>query len=154
MPGARADNRVVRRNGFLAVLAGGGALAIFPPAIMHAWGGRHVELSGGVHLWAVGSSALLATVAGFALSVAGKRRRDARPALVGTAFTVMAALLVVHGLATPFVFTGMNGVVALTGAATLPVGGAILTLAAFPTVRASIATSTGSSDSRRCSWSA
>ncbi|MBA2460636.1 MAG: HD-GYP domain-containing protein [Actinobacteria bacterium] len=47
----------------------------------------------------------------------------------------MAALLVVHGLATPYVFTGMNGVVALTGAATLPVGGAILALAAFPTVR-------------------
>jgi putative nucleotidyltransferase with HDIG domain len=117
------------------MLAAGGALAIFPPAFMHAWGGRPVELSGDVHLWAVGSSALLATIAGFALAFAGKRRRDARPALVGTAFTVMAALLVVHGLATPFVFTGMNGVVALTGAATLPVGGAILALAAFPTVR-------------------
>jgi len=47
--------------------------------------------------WAIGASALVATVAGLALAVAGKRRHDARPALVGTAFTVMASLLVVHG---------------------------------------------------------
>jgi hypothetical protein len=54
--------------------------------------------------------------------------------LVGTAFTVMAALLFVHGLASPGVLVGMNGVVSLTGAATLPVGGAILVLAAVPGV--------------------
>ena len=58
----------------------------------------------------------MATAAGFALSAAGRRRRDA------------------HGLARPGVLVGMNGVVALTGAGTLPVGGAILVLAAFPGV--------------------
>jgi putative nucleotidyltransferase with HDIG domain len=125
----------VRRDTFIPALAAGGALAIFPPAALHFWGGQQVALSSTFHFWAVGASALVATVAGFALAVAGKRREDARPALVGSAFTVMAALLVVHGLASPGVITGMNGVVALTGAATLPAGGAILALAAFPSVR-------------------
>ena len=119
----------------MPVLAAGGALAIFPPAALHFLGGRQVELSSTFHFWAVGASALVATVAGFALAVAGKRRNDARPALVGTAFTVMASLLVVHGLASPGVIAGMNGVGALTGAATIPAGGAILALAAFPGIR-------------------
>lgn len=129
------DRPEVRRDTFVPVLAAGGALAIFPPAVIHFWGAEKVSFSGTVHFWAVGASALVATIAGFALAQAGKRRHDARPALVGTAFTVMAALLVVHGLASPGVLTGMNGVVSLTGAATLPVGGAILALAAFPGVR-------------------
>ena len=44
----------------------------------------------------------------------------------------MASLLVVHGLASPGFIVEMNGVVALTGAATLPVGGVILALSAWP----------------------
>ena len=40
----------------------------------------------------------------------------------------MSALLAVHGLVTPGVLVGQNGVVALTGAATLPVGAAVLAL--------------------------
>ena len=40
----------------------------------------------------------------------------------------MAALLAVHGLVTPGVLVGKNGVIALTGAATLPVGAAVLAL--------------------------
>ena len=55
--------------------------------------------------------------------------------LVGTAFTVMASLLLVHGFASPGFIVEMNGVVALTGAATLPVGGVILALSALPTAR-------------------
>ena len=55
--------------------------------------------------------------------------------LVGTAFTVMASLLLVHGFASPGFIVEMNGVVALTGAATLPVGGLILALSALPTTR-------------------
>ena len=62
----------------------------------------------------------------------GARRRDSRSVLVGTAFSAMAALLVVHGLATPGILVGFNGVVAFSGAATLPVGGAVLALAALP----------------------
>ncbi len=126
----------MRRNDlFVPFAVAAGAVAIFPPALMHAWGDQPVEFSSAFHFWAVGASALVATIAGFALAWAGKRRHDARPALVGTAFTVMAALLVVHGLATPYFLVGENGVSSLTGAGTLPVGGAILALAAFPTVR-------------------
>ena len=45
----------------------------------------------------------------------------------------MASLLLVHGLASPGFIVEMNGVVSLTGAATLPVGAVILALAAWPT---------------------
>jgi HD domain len=122
------------RPGAIPFLTAAGATAILPPALLHYTTGQNVSLSGDTHFWAVGVSALVATAAGIALSVAGRRRRDARPVLVGTAFTVMAALLFVHGLASPGVLVGMNGVVSLTGAATLPVGGAILVLAAVPGV--------------------
>ena len=44
-------------------------------------------------------------------------------------------LLVVHGLATPGLLVGMNGVVAFSGGATLPVGGALLVLATLPSLR-------------------
>src|SRR5918999_1800549 len=125
----------MRKDSFVHLAVSAGAVAALPPALMPAFGSAQVAFTGGFHFWAVGLSALVATVAGFALAIAGKRRGDARPALVGTAFTVMGALLVVHGLATPYFVVGLNGVSSLTGAATLPVGGAILALAAFPTVR-------------------
>jgi hypothetical protein len=88
-----------------------------------------------VHFIGVGLSAVAATFAAFALTLVGVRRKDARVVLVGTAFTAMAALLAIHGLATPNVIIGYNGVIALTGAATLPVGGAVLALSALPVVR-------------------
>ena len=40
-----------------------------------------------------------------------------------------------HGLATPGVIVGDNGVVAFTGGATLPVGGALLALGALSALR-------------------
>ena len=92
-------------------------------------------LSSETHFWSVVLSSLLATVAGIALSYGGWRRGDARAVLIGTAFTVMASLLLVHGFASPGFIVEMNGVVSLTGAATLPVGGVILALSALPTAR-------------------
>ena len=47
----------------------------------------------------------------------------------------MAALLCLHGLATPDVFVDDVGVAAFTGGATLPVGGAILALGALSALR-------------------
>lgn len=113
----------------------GGGLAIFPAAVLHFVAGQHVLLSSTFHFFAVGASAFLATLAGFSLSYAGWRRQDPRAVLVGTAFSVMAALLVVHGFSSPGVVVSSNGVVAFTGAATLPVGGAILALSALPVFR-------------------
>jgi hypothetical protein len=47
----------------------------------------------------------------------------------------MAGLLAVHGATTPGFLVEMNGVVAFSGAATLPVGGALLALSALPSLR-------------------
>ncbi len=40
----------------------------------------------------------------------------------------MAGLLALHGLATPGIFVGVNGVIAITGGMTLPIGGLVLLL--------------------------
>ena len=117
------------------MLAAAGAAAVLPPALIHFVSRDKVMLSGATHFWSVVLSAAVATAAGVALSVAGARRSDGRAVLVGTAFTVMASLLVVHGVASPGFIVEMNGVVALTGAATLPVGGVILALSALPATR-------------------
>ena len=51
------------------------------------------------------------------------------------AFSVMAALLTLHGLSSPGVLVGFNGLVSFTGGATLPVGAAVLALTALPSVQ-------------------
>jgi len=110
-------------------------VACVPPALLHFVGRQAVYFGGTVHFFGVAMGALVATVSAAALTVIGARRRDGRAVLVGSAFCVMAALLVLHGLTTPGVLVGMNGVVAFSGAATLPVGGAILALSVLPVLR-------------------
>ncbi len=116
----------------LHLLALAGFAAVAPVAVLVYVGGERVYLSGWVHLVGVGVGAAVATVAAIALTVAGARERDGRAVLVGVAFSVMAALLFLHGLTTPFVWFELNGVVSLTGGLTLPIGGAILALSALP----------------------
>jgi hypothetical protein len=117
----------------LAVLVGiGGAL---PVGLLLGVGHRMVMFGMNVHFIGVGVSALCATAVSLALTIVGVRRNDGRVVLIGTGFTVMSALLAIHGLATPGVLIGMNGVLALTGAATLPAGAAVLALAAAPPLR-------------------
>jgi hypothetical protein len=99
--------------------------------MLHFFGARQARIEGSVHLLGVGATAAVATAAAIALTVVGARRADARTVLLGTAFSVMAALLSVHGLTTPGFLVGMNGVVSFSGAATLPVGGVLLVLAAL-----------------------
>ena len=86
---------------------------------------------------AVGATMLIAGVAAVVLTRAGTRRGDVRAVTVGTAFAAMAALLLIHALATPEVFLGedRHGLLAFAGGATLPVGAAILCLAAHPRLR-------------------
>jgi HD-GYP domain-containing protein (c-di-GMP phosphodiesterase class II) len=119
----------------LPALALGAALAAFPLALVHRVWNQKVYFDGWVHVVGVGATAALATAAAVVLTAAGARRQDPRTVLVGTAFSIMAALLALHGLATPNVLLGSNGVVAFSGAATLPVGGAILALTALPALR-------------------
>jgi len=111
------------------------AVGVIPFVAIYVVAHRHVMFSGQVHFIGVGLTALIAALAALALTIAGARQRDGRTVLVGTAFTVMASLLAVHGIATPGVLIGMNGVVAFTGGATLPVGAAVLALSALPALR-------------------
>jgi putative nucleotidyltransferase with HDIG domain len=122
-------------NRTIPLLAAASFMAIVPPALLHFVGREKVYIGGWVHFGAVALGAGIATAAAIALTVAGARQRDGHAVLVGCAFSVMAALLCLHGLATPGVLVEMNGVVAFTGGATLPVGGAILALGALSALR-------------------
>jgi len=112
-----------------------GALALFPLASLHFFSREQVQFGGDVHFSGVGLTALVAAAAAVALTIVGARRNDARTVLVGTAFSAMATLLALHGIATPGMLVGPNGVVSFTGGATLPIGGAVLALSALPALR-------------------
>ena len=111
------------------------AATTLPLALLHSLGRDEVQFPGELHLFGVGVGAGVAAAAAVALTIAGAHRLDARTVQLGTAFSVMAALLAVHGLTTPGFLVGPNGVVAFSGAATLAVGGALLALAAVPVLR-------------------
>jgi putative nucleotidyltransferase with HDIG domain len=130
-----APMRPIPRDRVVQDLALLGVGALVPGVTLHVFGHHAHNLGTNVHFIGVGVSAVMASVAALALTIVGVRRRDGRVVLVGSAFTVMAALLAIHGLATPGVLIGNNGVIALTGAATLPVGGGVLALSALPGLR-------------------
>ena len=109
--------------------------AVIPGTVLHVLGGHTVQVAGIVHFVGVGIAAALAAVAAIALTAAGVRGDDGRTVLVGTAFTAMASLLALHGLATPGFIVGRSGIAAFTGAATLPIGGGILALSTLPALR-------------------
>ena len=99
---------------------------------MHFLAPQKVQIPGWIHFVAVGQTAVLATAAAIVLTLVGIRRSDSRAVLVGAAFTAMAALLALHGFATPGILVGYNGVISFSGGATLPLGGAVLALSAIP----------------------
>ena len=109
--------------------------AAVPPFLLHMFSGETVTIDGFIHFAGVGLTALALTIAAGTLTIVGGRRRDGRTVLIGTAFSVMAALLALHGISTPGVIAGMNGVIAFTGAGTLPIGAAILALSVLPALR-------------------
>ncbi len=127
--------RALLRERSLSTFVVLGACAIGPIAVFHFFGSQQVQIDGSVHFLPIAISAGLAAGAAVALTVVGVQRGDGRAVLVGTAFSAMAALLAVHGLTTPGFLAGDNGVVAFSGAATLPVGGAVLALSASPAMR-------------------
>ena len=112
-----------------------GAAAILPGAALEAFGSRSTGIGGAQHLAIVAIAALVAAIASAGLTRAGVRRRDGRTVLLGTAFSTMTAMLAVHGLATPGVLFGPNGVVAVAGGTSLPAGAAVLALTALPGLR-------------------
>src|SRR3954462_3894642 len=94
-----------------------------------------VAASGRGHFALGGVAAVVAAIASIGLTAVGVRRRDGQTTLLGTAFSTMTAMLAVHGFATPGVLVGPNGVVAVAGGLSLPVGAAVLALTALPAVR-------------------
>ena len=54
---------------------------------------------------------------------------------MGMAFSTMTALFAVHALATPGFIVGTNGVIALAGGLSVPVGAGLLALTALPALR-------------------
>ena len=121
-----------RRLPILALIA---ASAVLPAAVLHFFGSEDVYPPSWVHFTFVAGAATVAASAAIALTVAGARRGDGRTVLLGTAFTAMTAMLAVHGLATPGFIVESSGVIALAGAAVLPLGGAVLALSTLPALR-------------------
>jgi hypothetical protein len=119
----------------LPLVAAVAAFAVIPGAVMEWAKSEPANAGPATHFALVAAAALAATVASAILTVAGARRRDGRTVLLGTAFSTMTALLAVHGLATPGVLAGPNGVVALSGAASLPAGALVLAISALPGLR-------------------
>jgi putative nucleotidyltransferase with HDIG domain len=111
------------------------AAAVAPALVLLVIGSTEITVEGWIHFVGVGLAAAVATGAALALTVAGAVQDDGRAVLAGLAFSLMAALLCLHGAATPGVLVGANGVVAFTGGATLPVGCAILALGTLPALR-------------------
>ncbi len=119
-----------------SLLLGAGVAAAAAPAAVHlAVGFHHVAFTGTTHVYTVGSSAFVAVVAAVGLTAVGARRGDTRTMVVGTAFAVMSGLLALHGFSTPGVWFGNNGVVAITGGATLPAGAIVLLFSVLPLPR-------------------
>jgi HD-GYP domain-containing protein (c-di-GMP phosphodiesterase class II) len=112
------------------------ASAALPAASVHfLMGEGNAPITGTGHLFFMAIGASVAAVASIALMACGLRTRDGRAVVAGGAFATMTLLLAIHGLATPGVLLGRNGVVAFAGGTALPAGAAILSLAALPVVR-------------------
>ena len=77
-------------------------IVIADPAIDGRWENNSA------HFWLVLIAAAVSVVLGYAVSVAGRRRYDARLYLVSLAFISAAAFLGLHALATPSVLLGKN----------------------------------------------
>jgi class 3 adenylate cyclase len=78
------------------------ALLLARPAIDVSWENQQA------HFWLVLGAAALATTLGWAVSVAARRRRDARLVLISLAFIASSGFLGLHALATPTVLLGSN----------------------------------------------
>ncbi len=117
----------------LAVLA---RTSVAPLVLLIGTAIHHMVMFGPVvHMVVVGAAGALAGTASVLMSIVAARRNDGRAVWIGLAFSVMATMLVIHGLATPGVILGPNGVVQIAGALNLPVGGTILAASALPLLR-------------------
>lgn len=112
------------------------ASAAVPAAVMHFFvSEEQAPITAREHLGVMAVGSLVAALCSITLMLAGFRRRETRAVIAGGAFAAMTLILLIHGLATPGVLIGPNGIVQIAGGLALPVGGAVLTVAALPSLR-------------------
>ena len=109
--------------------------AVIPAALLIATNMVMVMFVPVVHMVVVGVAGALAASCAIAMSVIAARRNDGRAVWTGMAFSVIATMLVIHGLATPGVILPANGLVQVAGALNLPVCGTILAASGLPMLR-------------------
>jgi class 3 adenylate cyclase len=78
------------------------AILLARPAVDERWENQPA------HFWLVLTAAAISTALGYAISVAARRRRDARLFLISLAMIASAGFLGLHALATPGVLLGKN----------------------------------------------
>jgi hypothetical protein len=113
----------------LIVAAGGAVVIGFAPVVpLLATHDRVAFALPEVHFYAVSATALVCAGLAAMLGVLGVRRRDRRTAGIGAGFTVMAALLAVHGLTTPgfLIDSDYTAAVGVSGALAVPLGGGVI----------------------------
>ena len=112
------------------IAAAGGAVAVgLAPAVPLLVAHNHAAFDvPTIHFYAVSATALVCAALAVALGIAGIRRHDRRSASIGAGFTVIAALLAVHGLTTPgfLIESEYTAAVGVAGALAVPVGGAVI----------------------------
>jgi class 3 adenylate cyclase len=101
------------------------ALLLARPAVDVTWENQQA------HFWLVLGAAALATALGWAVSVAARRRRDARLLLISLAFIASSGFLGLHALATPTVLLGPNAGFELATPAGLVVAGVFAALSSL-----------------------
>jgi len=109
--------------------------AVIPAVLLFGTGMHMVMFVPAVHMAVVGAAGALAATSAVSMSIVAARRNDGRAVWTGMAFSVIAMLLLIHGLATPGVILPANAVVQVAGALNLPVCGAILAASGLPILR-------------------
>ena len=101
------------------------ALLLARPSVDVTWENQQA------HFWLVLGAAALATALGWTVSVAARRRRDARLLLISLAFIASSGFLGLHALATPTVLLGPNAGFELATPAGLVVAGVFAALSSL-----------------------
>ena len=132
----------MNRAGVIAAAGGALAIGLAPVVPLLAAHDHDAFAVPDVHFYAVSATALVCSALAVVLGVAGARRHDRRAASIGAGFTVIAALLAVHGLTTPgyLISSQYTAAVGVAGALAVPLGGAVIlaTLVARPRDHAQI----------------
>jgi hypothetical protein len=118
----------MNRAGLLVAAGGAVAIGLAPVVPLLVAHNRDAFAVPDIHFYAVSATALVCAAMAVALGVLGGRRRDRRTAGIGAGFTVIAALLAVHGLTTPgfLIDSEYTAAVGVSGALAVPLGGGVI----------------------------